>query len=364
MNRVFMTLYGPLETDARVLRSIEAAKNANLRVTIVTCKTRADFMVPGEVEIINCPFGAIGAWSYLRFCISCFFLFLKNRREYRVLYLHDFYSPFIGFLLRPFCSKKKMIYDAHELILPMPTEILSKRDKFFVWAESKIVKSADVIIEANKEREDIFKRVYPYAKTTNVLNITKISATKDRSLDTNDIRIVYQGAIAEERKLSFFIEAISKIDNARLVMIGDGPSLNDYKQLVKERGLEDKVEFTGRLSNKEMIERLDNCSIGIISYPFSNYNNIFCSPNKIFEYAAISLPFIATSQPFIKEVQEKYHIGRTFEIGNIDSFVDNLKAILCDFSSYTCNSKKFLTDYSYEKESKKMTEIFQTLIRG
>lgn len=359
MKKIFMTLYGPLETDARVLRSIAAANAAGCQVTIITANTQGDFVVPDGVTMINYPHLCIGGLQYLKFCLFCMKFFLKFRSDVDVLYLHDYFSTFLGLLFKPFCRHKKIIYDAHELILLRKGDYATLRDKFFIWSEKKLIHKVDLIIEANQEREDIFKQTYSLNNTTNVLNITQFKGIEHRSLSDQKI-IVYQGNLTEERNLSFFIEAISYIPDAKLLFIGDGRSMNRYKQMVKERKLESKVLFTGRLSNKDMMVKMKECSVGIISYPFTNLNNIYCSPNKIFEYAAISLPFIATAQPFIRMVEDKYHIGRTYEYGNIDSFVDNVKEIFSHYDDYN-KTESFLNDYNYENEFKKMVNIFLSL---
>ena len=81
-----------------------------------------------------------------------------------------------------------------------------------------------------------------------------------------------------------------------------------------------------------MLHRLDSCHIGIISYPFTSYNNIYCAPNKIFEYAAMGLPFIATEQPIFKHAQEQYHTGRVFRYNDISSFVKETQELVKTYS--------------------------------
>ena len=359
MKKIFMILDGPLETDARVLRSLSAAKAAGCLVTIITANTQESFETPEDVKMINLPYLCVGGYKYLKFCLACIRNFFRMRKSIDVLYLHDYFSTFPGLLLLPFCKKKKVVYDAHELLLLREGDYANFRDNFFIWSEKMIVHKVDLIIEANEEREKVFKDYYHLNNTTNVLNITQFKGIERRSLTDQHV-IVYQGTLTEERNLSFFIEAIEQIPDAKLLFIGGGRSMEHYKKMVQEKNLEDRVMFTGRLSNKEMMEKMKEGSIGIISYPFTNMNNIYCSPNKIFEYAAISLPFIATAQPFIKTVEEKYHIGRTFEFGNIQSFVDNVQEIFNHYDDYN-QTEQFLNDYNYEKEFNKMVSIFETI---
>ena len=356
-----MTLYGPLETDARVLRSIDAALAAGCNVTIITCNTTKAFLKDKTYKIINMPYEALGALNYMRFCKDCLKWYLELKKDIDVIYLHDYYSTAIGNILKPFAGKRSMVYDAHELILLTSGQKTCSRDKFFIWAERKLLNKVKLIIEANKERENIFRERYGVQHTTYVLNVSKFHAVEPRTYDPSNKVIVYQGKLTEERNLSFFIKAMKSLPEVKLLMIGGGHDLPIYQKMVEEYGLQHQVSFTGRLSNEDMMEKMKSCSIGIISYPFSNLNNIYCSPNKIFEYAAISLPFIATAQPFIKEVQDTYHIGRTYEYGNIESFKDNIEAIFEDYKSYNRNSAKFIDDYSFDKQFAKLVEIFEKI---
>ena len=136
MKSILMTLYGPLETDARVLRSIEAAVKADCKVIIITCNTHDNLQMHKDVVVINLPFKALGAKSYVRFCWHCFKYIIFNKNRYEILYLHDYYSVVVGRLCLPFVKKKKIIFDAHELILTYP-----KEKSVFKLRESDSIKS-------------------------------------------------------------------------------------------------------------------------------------------------------------------------------------------------------------------------------
>ena len=358
MKNVFMWLYGPLETDTRVLRAIDAVLIKGYSLTIVTSNTSSSFSSEGKYALMDIKTGGKGLVSYFLFVIKSLFFYYKNRGQYDIIYLHDYYSTFPGWILS-IVSKKDIIYDAHELLINSPDQKLSNRENFFIWFEKHLVKKAKWVIEANKERESIIKDKYQLSNTTNVMNISKYSFQGiKRTLDKEEITLVYQGAITESRNLSFFISSLTDLPhNVNLLFIGDGPSLEKYKKEVVDRGLSERVDFTGRLSNSQMMERLKRCSIGVISYSFNGLNNIYCSPNKIFEYAAISLPFISTNQPFIEEVAVKYHIGRTFKPNDRASYISSVLELIQDYCSYTQNASDFLQDYSYEKEMKKLIDI-------
>ena len=63
--------------------------------------------------------------------------------------------------------------------------------------------------------------------------------------------IVHVGRVSYEKDIDMVIRAMSKVD-AHLLVVGKGPAKEDMERLVKELGLEDKITFTGFVSDEEL----------------------------------------------------------------------------------------------------------------
>ncbi len=63
--------------------------------------------------------------------------------------------------------------------------------------------------------------------------------------------MVHVGRISYEKNLDMVIRAMKHID-ARLLVVGKGPAREDMEKLVRELGLEDKVTFTGFVSDEDL----------------------------------------------------------------------------------------------------------------
>jgi 1,2-diacylglycerol 3-alpha-glucosyltransferase len=78
----------------------------------------------------------------------------------------------------------------------------------------------------------------------------------DIGISKEDKIITYVGRAAKEKNIDeiiiLFKEVINKIASAKLLIVGDGPELNNLKDLVKREGLEDNIYFTGMINPKEV----------------------------------------------------------------------------------------------------------------
>jgi len=350
---VFMVLYGPIETDARVLKSIYVLNEMNIPNVLFSCNSNTNFCSPSSKHI-NFIYHMKGPLCLLRFHYDVVKSLFKYRNNVKFFYIHDYLNVFLCPIIRLF-SRKRILYDAHELMLYHKRDCITIREKFFYFLEKISIHKASIVVAANEEREKLMRRHYKLKTTTSVMNIS-IPREGNLSCSKKGKIIVYQGTLMESRNLSFFIKSHLLLDNdVKLKIIGGGPDIEYYKKLVSEYKLEDRVMITGRLSNEQMMKESAECMIGIISYPFTDLNNIYCSPNKIFEYASLRMPIISTSQPFLRECVTKYHIGECIEINaKPQEYASKVNEIFNNYSSYCLNFCDFLDAFSYDKETNKL----------
>lgn len=62
--------------------------------------------------------------------------------------------------------------------------------------------------------------------------------------------ILFVGRIAEEKNVMMLLDAMTYIEDAKLMVVGDGPQLEILKQYVIQIGVQDQVIFTGRKENQ------------------------------------------------------------------------------------------------------------------
>lgn len=362
---VYFFLYGEINTDGRVQRSMDFLRSiGNLEIHLVSCGL-IDYPIDGVIQH-QIKLKPLGFKNYWRFWQEAKTIIKSVETKTTLFYLHDYYSMLLAPIVK--AVKGVFIYDAHELLIKAPGQKYTLREKLFIWVERKWAKDAYKVIAANVERENVMRDVYELTNTMNILNIADYKYQQIAGSIKNDINwVVYQGVITESRKLSFFICALKYLPSSyKLMFIGGGPDGGQgdralLENIAQVEGVQSRVLFTGRMANKDMMERLKECKVGIITYPFNTYNNIYCSPNKLYEYTAIGMPVISSKQPFLEKVVNEYHIGELFDFEDRQTFATNIEKIVSNYDAYTKNISKFICDYNIENEKHKFVNALSPL---
>lgn len=322
---VLMAVFHPLADDGRVKRSL-AHLSGHYEVTVLS-PMRSD-TAAGIDDLDSQLIASWFRWQKLPnalglalFWIQLFWLAVKERPK--VVYVHDFYLPFIGFLAAQ-ASGARCIYDAHEIIIPSRHRKTSVRGRFFYWLEKAVVNRVDVVIAANDARARLMRCHYklkgqPVVVGNFVSPTIGAASTKELILrypqlakDANEKIVIYAGVISEERRLSEFIEAFRFMPRSvRFVLIGDGPDLQSLKARYDD--LSAQVSFIGHVRSDWVQDIMALCDIGVLSYPLTSLNNIYCAPNKLYEYAEAGIPVLATSQHTFRKVIKDYNAGVLLE---------------------------------------------------
>lgn len=130
-------------------------------------------------------------------------------------------------------------------------------------------KTATELIVPSKKTYDLFKDKYKVDRNVHIvptgidvgrfykqkLNKEKIKKLKEKLGLKNEIVINYVGRIAKEKSVDVLIENhvyLAKKYGVKLLIVGSGPDLEHFKDLVKKLKIEENVIFTGAVSWEEV----------------------------------------------------------------------------------------------------------------
>ena len=146
---------------------------------------------------------------------------------------------------------------------------------YFMGPSKKIVeyltkfycdKTISELIVPTRKTYDLFKEKYHVERNVHIIptgieverfykeNFRKEEVVRLRrslGLTSKDFILTFVGRLGKEKSVDFLIDAhkkiVNKYNNAKLLIIGDGPEMEDFKNQVKKLKLEDYVIFTGKV---------------------------------------------------------------------------------------------------------------------
>lgn len=132
-------------------------------------------------------------------------------------------------------------------------------------------KTASELIVPTKKTYDLFKEKYQVDRNIHIIptgielerfykenqDAKKIEKIKTKlKLKKDDFVSIFIGRLAQEKNVVYLIEVVKEIikdcPKLKLLIVGDGPDFDEYKNLIKKYKLENNIIMTGKVSWEEV----------------------------------------------------------------------------------------------------------------
>lgn len=312
LNKVYVSVTNDLVTDNRVHKVCTSLLKFGYSVVLAGRKLPNSLPLKErnyQTKRMSLLFKK-GACFYVEYNFRLFFLLLFSKTN--ILLSNDLDSLPANY----FISKIKgipLVFDSHEYFTEVP-ELINrpKVQKVWKWIEKSIVPKikhaytvCDSIAELfNEEYKTNFKvvRNIPLAQEANPI-------PKNKKIDDRRKIILYQGALNIGRGLPQLIEAMLYVNNALLIIAGDGDIAAQLKNQVKELELVDKIQFTGRLPLEEINFITQQAHLGLSIEEDLGLNYRFALPNKLFDYIRAKVPVMVSNLPEMAKIVNENNFG-------------------------------------------------------
>lgn len=357
--KVVTVVYEDIDYDPRASKFRDVLKE---KYDVVTLSTSYDErVVIGSTQKIRLKKGH----KYRNWFIFSYLVILRIKSiKPDVILSHNYATALSCWLASKFLGVP-LAYDAYEFYTPQRGFSLSKRDYFFFFMEKFVIKRANLVFSANIERSRLMKSGFKLScLPVPILNIPSYSIVSkgNKTIDKGGkVVVVYEGFISFTRFVDILIDSLSYLpEYFTLLIIGDGPDVDRMKALIASKSFKERINYIGRINREEVIPTLSTCDIGFVGYPFTDLNNRYCSPNKIFEYPASGIPFVSSCQSTILELTKKYKICSFYNPlkGGAQSIADAILTIASDYGEYTQGLSSFIQENSWDKERAKIQNSF------
>lgn len=310
----------PVPFDRRVWLECQSLRNAGYEVSVVCPKGLGDpsHAIVDGIELHKYrPYEARGGatsylWEYVYSFLATLWLTIKVARGGRIAVIQscnppDIFWP-IGVLFRVICGTR-FIFDHHDLCPELYRSRFPGGPRVAYRAllalERLTVRSADHVIATNEsyravelERHGVDPDKVTVVRTgPDLRRLSKVQP--DQSLKRGrSFLVAYIGVMGPQDGVDLVIRVADLVvnelrrDDIAFTLIGAGDCFQDLLRLRSELGLEEVVEFTGRVPDETVASILSTADVGISPDPKNALNDV-STMNKTMEYMAFGLPVVA-----------------------------------------------------------------------
>ncbi|KIH71459.1 glycosyltransferase [Salinicoccus roseus] len=271
------------------------------------------------------------------------------------------------------CSKlrlkpKKLVYDSHEV----QTDRTGYNPKIIERWEGSLLPFVDETLVENHTRAKKHEALYGYYPHT-LYNYSELYDIEDKpkkdlhevlGLSADEKILLYQGGLQPGRGLELLVDMMPMVNEGTLVFLGDGRQKKELEEMVKERGLQERVRFVPKVHLSELPSYTQNAYLGFQVLQNVNYNHYSASSNKLFEYIMAHVPVISCNFPEIASVVEGENVGIAINAESAENIASAVNRLVEDETlretfSNNCKSAKYKYNWDIEKE--KLLDVYDKL---
>ncbi len=175
------------------------------------------------------------------------------------------------------------------------------------------------------------------------------------------INILYVGRMSNEKGVDVLINAFHRVacvfPNVRLVLVGDGPMLNEYHLLTEQIGISDRVQFTGYLKYNEVEHYYRIADIFVHPARWHEPFNV-----TLIEALAHEIPIVVSDVGSLKQIVREAGIASTK--GDVEDLANKLALLIEDQSKMIEMSKRcrdVVSEYSDDRILKNLVDIYNQM---
>lgn len=290
----------------------------------------------------------LGAWG------KAFSFFRKEKID--IIISHLWFSNTISRIAGRLSGVKKIIIFEQNIY----DSIKNKKQFFVDWvlqfftdeiiAVSYAVKDSLIKKGISEKRIRVLHNSVDLDRFNNISNEKILEFKKELDLEDSFI-VTTIGRLTRQKNIEMSIKAISKIDNAKLLIIGKGELEEQLKKLVQDLGAKEKVLFLGTRNDIPVILKSSDCFV--LTSLFEGLGIV------ILEAMASEKPVITTSFKVSSELIESGKNGLIIDYSAEDLIlsIDKLKNDTNLVKTLSSNALDRVKDFSIEKHSNSLMEI-------
>ena len=176
--------------------------------------------------------------------------------------------------------------------------------------------------------------------------------------------VLFSGAISEAKGVFTIVDVADRLSDVRFVLVGDGPpdTRTELLRCIRARGLQERVEVRGPVSQREVLAMLPSCDV----FLFPSWTEGF--PLSVAEAMAVGLPVVASPVGAVPEMIDVPDGGFLIQKDDVYGFANAL-ATLRDKPELRAqmgrhNRAKAMLEYDFDIVVERLCAIYRDAIDG
>ena len=173
-------------------------------------------------------------------------------------------------------------------------------------------------------------------------------------------QLLFVSVLRKYKKTIELVNAIpelsKKYPKVHLQIVGDGEEFETLNDIIKQKGLEERVEMTGRIDDDELKLRYASSDLYI-----SASTNEHC-PVPTFEAMACGKPLVLSELESHNEIIAASKAGLTFSFSDVKDLCQKVEQVYENRVEYGNGAKNFIVNHSLEEFCKRVEEIYNKVL--
>ncbi|MEV6860472.1 glycosyltransferase family 4 protein [Streptosporangium subroseum] len=356
--------------DRRVWQESTALRDAGWEVHVICPRgAKRDTEAYAEIDGIRIhryPLRAAtgGPLGYLKeYGSALWHTYRLARRVGRVDVVHACNPPDLFFLVARAMRRRgaRFVFDQHDLVPELYLSRFSRGEDFLYRAvcrmERATYRAADVVIATNESYRQVAlsrggkspDKVFVVRSAPAIERFHEVEP--DESLKKGKPYLLcYLGVMGPQDGVDYALRALAKLRDEQgrtdwhAAFVGGGDTFDAMVELSRELGLEDSVDFTGRIPDEDLVRYLSSADVCLSPDPLNPLNDV-STMNKVMEYMAMARPIVSFE---LREARVSAGEAAVYAPANDESEFAKLISLLLDDPD----------------ERRRMGELGQARVRG
>ncbi|MFF4991639.1 glycosyltransferase family 4 protein [Streptosporangium saharense] len=271
--------------------------------------------------------------------------FRLARKVGRVDVVHACNPPDLLYLVAKRLKRQgaRFVFDQHDLVPELYLSRFDRGQDFLYRAVCRLerltYRAADVVIATNESYRDVAvsrggkrpEKVFVVRSAPAVERFRQVPV-EEALKKGKPYMLCYLGVMGPQDGVDYALRALAKLRDEvgrkdwHAVFLGGGDTFDEMVALSRKLGLSDQVEFTGRISDEDLLRYLSAADVCLAPDPLNPLNDV-STMNKIMEYMAMSRPIVSFD---LKEARVSAGDAALYAPANDESEFAKLVAHLLD----------------------------------